>query len=375
MLFERHVHLLPQLRQVWQLRRCRHIVCIQDCPQARGKAGHCVTIVSMGNITDNWGIIGHEWAVHLLAARIASGRVAHAYLFTGPPQVGKTTLAIRLAQALNCIATTPPCGVCRPCDLIGRALHPDVQVIEPVGRAIHIEAIRTLQSTLSLLPFEAPHRIAIILNIEKATDQAADALLKTLEEPPSTTHLLLTAESAEMVRPTIVSRCHTIALRPVGAAPIERALTALGASPDEAHTLARLSGGRPGWALTAFRQPEVLTMRARIVEEMLQVLYTGRAGRFDYSEQIAEQDALPLILEIWQSWWRDVLLLAEGSAVEPVNVDYGETLRDLARRIAPQQARDALRAVRRTMDALERNANTRLALDVMLLDMPFLSSG
>lgn len=329
-------------------------------------------MVSMGNITDNWGIIGHEWAVNLLAARIASGRVAHAYLFTGPPQVGKTTLAVRLAQALNCTAVTPPCGECRSCDLIGRALHPDVQVIEPVGRAIHIEAIRMLQSTLSLLPFEAPHRVAIILNVEKATDQAADALLKTLEEPPPATRLLLTAESIEVVRPTIVSRCHVIALRPVEAAHIERALIALGAPPDEAYHLARLSGGRPGWALTALRQPEVLTMRARIVEEMLQVLRAGRSGRFDYSEQIAEQDTLPLILETWQSWWRDVLLLAEGSAVEPVNADYGETLRELAERIAPQQARDALRAVRRTMDALERNANTRLALDVMLLDMPFL---
>ncbi len=324
------------------------------------------------SITANWGIIGHEWAVELLAARIASGRVAHAYLFTGPPQVGKTTLALRLAQALNCTGAAPPCGECRSCDLIGRGLHPDVQVLEPLGRAIHIEAIRALQGTLNLLPFEAPYRVAIILNVEKATDQAADALLKTLEEPPPSTRLLLTAESAEVVRPTIVSRCHVVALRPVEVTRLENALTALGAPTDEAHRLARLSGGRPGWALTALWQPETLALRAQIVEEMVQVLQAGRNGRFDYSEQIAERDTLPLILETWQSWWRDVLLLVEGSAVEPVNVDYSEALRDVADRISSREAREALRAVQRTMDALDKNANTRLALDVMLLDMPFL---
>lgn len=329
-------------------------------------------MMDMSNTANNWGIIGHEWAVNLLAAKIASGRAAHAYLFTGPPQVGKTTLALRLAQALNCTGTLPPCGECRSCDLIGRGLHPDVQILEPVGRAIHIGAIRTLQSTLSLLPFEAPYRVAIILNIEKATDQAADALLKTLEEPPPSTRLLLTAESAEVVRPTIVSRCHVVALRPVETTHIESALIALGAPAEEAHRLARLSGGRPGWALMALWQPEILALRTQIVEELVQVLQSGRCGRFDYSEQIAERETLPLILETWQSWWRDVLLLAEGSTVEPVNVDYSEVLHEIAGHISPQEARDALRAVQRTMDALDKNANTRLALDVMLLDMPFL---
>jgi DNA polymerase-3 subunit delta' len=320
---------------------------------------------------ENWGLIGHEQAVHLLAERIAHANTTHAYLITGPAQIGKTTLAVRFAQALNCSGETPPCGQCRTCDLIARGAHPDVQIIAPEGRSIRIEAIRDLQTALSLKPFEARYRVAVILEAQKATDQAADALLKTLEEPPATTRLVLTAASAETVRPTVVSRCHVIALRPVATGRIEQVLAALGTPPDEAHRLARLSGGRPGWALTAMQQPEIAEQRAQFIVQLLDMLQADRTGRFAYSEEIARHEALAALLDTWQSWWRDVLLLVEGAAVAPVNVDFSSALHDVASRVTAEQARLALQAVRRTADAIDRNANTRLALDVMLLDMPF----
>ena len=326
----------------------------------------------MTTTNDNWGLIGHGWAVALLKARIAAGRAGHAYLITGPAQIGKMTLALRLAQAVNCTGDTPPCGVCRTCDLIARGGHPDVQVVEPDGKTIKIEAIRDLQAMLSLHPYEARHRVAII-PVTKAiiTDQAADALLKTVEEPPDATRLVLLAESAQQVLPTIVSRCQTLALRPVPAAEIAAALIARGAAADDARRLARLSGGRPGWAITALAQPELLELRAGIVQGILASLQLNRTGRFNYAEEIASNAALTLILETWQSWWRDVLLLAEGSRVEPVNADYEDVLRALAGQVTPEEAQRALRAVQRTIDAMAKYANTRLALDVMMLDMPF----
>lgn len=322
---------------------------------------------------NNWGMIGHEWAVNLLAARVKSHHTSHAYLFTGPPGVGKTTLALRFAQALNCTGITPPCGVCRACELAGRRIHPDVQVVEADGVSIKIEQIRNLQNDLSLQPFEARYRVAIILRMQDATDSAADSLLKTLEEPPPTVRLILTADVAENLFPTVVSRCQVIPLRPVPAARIEEALVErFGVSLGEAAMLAHLSGGRPGWALTAAQDPGVLIWRDEALDGLLGAVHSDRTGRFAYAEAIATHDQLDLILDIWQAWWRDVLLLAEGSGVHLVNHDRRSDLEKLAYRAGAQGARRALRAVCETIDALGKNANKRLALEVMLLEVPYI---
>ncbi len=325
---------------------------------------------------DNWGMIGHEWAVELLASRLASERAGHAYLFTGPGQIGKSTLAIRFAQAMNC--TDPgsgpaPCGKCRACDLIGRGIHPDVQVVSAEGRSIKIEAIRELQQSLALRPYEARFRVAILPDMQLATDHAADALLKTLEEPPASTRLLLTSDVSESLLPTIVSRCQVIPLRLVSIDTLSGALALrYGLDEQESALLAALSGGRPGWAIAAIENPEILKDRAEIVDAMLAVLNEKRVGRFNYSEEIARHPELQLVLETWQSWWRDVLLLVEGSSVTPVNIDRREDLEAISFQVTPEEARRALRAVRHTIEAMDKNANTRLALDVMLLEMPYL---
>jgi DNA polymerase-3 subunit delta' len=330
-------------------------------------------MVSMSAAHDNWGLIGHQQMISLLASRLASGRLSHAYLFTGPPGIGKTALALRLAQAMNCTGPNSPCGECRTCGLIGREAHPDLFMVRPEGRSIKIEAIRELQHMLTLRPFEARYRIAIITDMQMATAQAADALLKTLEEPPHTSRLLLTVDDARHVLPTVASRCQVVPLRPVPAREIAAALIAQeGLSPDEAGKVARMSGGRPGWALDFARGKDAFDQHAAIVDGILAVLRGDRAARFAYSELLARDDNRSLVLDIWQSLWRDVLLLAEGSRVPPVNADHVPALEDLAYRIHAEDARRALRAVGRTIDAIGKNANVRLALDVMLLDMPYL---
>src|SRR5688572_27676807 len=113
-----------------------------------------------------WGIIGHDWAMQHLADRIAGGRVGHAYLFSGAAGLGKMLFATRLAQAINCTGANPPCGECRACTLIARGQHPDYTIIEPENDKIKIEEIRELQNTLSMRPFEARFRVAVIRSFD-----------------------------------------------------------------------------------------------------------------------------------------------------------------------------------------------------------------
>jgi DNA polymerase-3 subunit delta' len=324
---------------------------------------------------ENWGLVGHEWAVDLLARRLAAGRLGHAYLFTGMSGVGKRTLATRLAQAINCTGETPPCGECRACTFTAGGAHPDVSFVEGEKGTIRIEAIRGLQAFLSLQPFEARSRVGVILRGQEMTAQAADALLKTLEEPAQGARLLLTASMVDSLAATIASRCQVIHLRAVPAAQIEAALRErTDCSPAQAALLAGLAGGRPGWALNAAENPDVLAWRGDAIDGLLGALYANRTARFNYAEGLARVDNLAELLAVWQSWWRDVVLLAEGGRVAPLNVDRLDDLNRVAAAVAPSDGLQALRTVRETLRQIDTtNVNKRLALDVMLLGLPYLS--
>jgi DNA polymerase-3 subunit delta' len=295
-------------------------------------------------------------------------------------------LARRLAQALNCTGSEFPCGACRSCDQIARGQHPDVVTLSPEGNSIKIEIVREVQSSLALRPVEARWRIAIILDAHRLTGAAADATLKTLEEPPATARLILTASATEAVLPTIVSRCQTIALRPVPITTIQTMLeTHNGLSPDQAELIARLSGGRPGWALRAAAEAKgepnaepLLLTRSEMLSALNGALHANRAGRFEYAESVAARaDAIPQVLDLWRSWWRDVVLIANGGEASNhiVHTDQWDSLSEIAQRVGRYGASYALQAVCKTAEQLERtNVSARLALEVMLLKMPFLSN-
>ena len=322
----------------------------------------------------HWPIVGHEWAVEYLDRAIRHGRVRHAYLLTGPDRIGKTTLARIFAMALNCTGAHPPCGECRACTLIARNVHPDVTLVEAasMGSAFRIEQVRDLQQTLALRPYEARFRVAILRRFHEANPAAANALLKTLEEPSPDVVLILTANSAERLLPTIVSRCQLLNLRPLPVRTVRDALEQGWHAPsDAAQTLAQLSGGRMGWAISAFENPAELEQREMALDLLRQALHGSRRERFALVEQLAlEKPVLLTLLDVWQGFWRDALLVASGSRAPVTNPDRAEDLSHLAETAGLEGAQRALAATRRTIDYLGKNVNTRLALEVLLLDYP-----
>jgi DNA polymerase-3 subunit delta' len=324
-----------------------------------------------------WPVYGHDWAVDFLRKGMQHGRTRQAYLITGPPSVGKTTFAHAFAMALNCTHDDPdarPCLSCRSCRLVMSGNHPDMlySELDPNTGALRIETLRELMGRLALKPYEARTRVAIISDFDRARGPAQDAILKTLEEPPPHAILLLLADRAESMLSTILSRCQTIALRPVATETLADVLAArYGADAELATRLARFSGGRVGWAIAALGDPAVLEQRAAALDILEETLRKQRKGRFDLANDLSKDKlALPPLLELWLTYWRDALLLTENAPVKLCNIDRRVTLEQLAQRISADDARRALRATQATLKLLTTNTNPRLALEVMFLDYP-----
>lgn len=334
----------------------------------------------MDTLTHPWPVYGHDWAVEHLRRSMAHGRVRHAYLITGPDSVGKTTLATAFAMAVNCThadETARPCGVCRSCRLIASGNHPDMvySELDAGTGALKIEAVRSVTRALAMKPFEARYRVALLLDFDRAQPRTQDALLKTLEEPPPTALLIVVARSTGSLLPTITSRSQILPLRPVPLAETRAILAArFEAAPDRADLLARLSGGRLGWALDALRDPAVLAGRDEALDLLESLVEMNRARRFAAAESLSkDKQALGFVLELWQTYWRDVLLLIHDRRREPVNIDRQVGLQKLAIRFSADEALDALCATRTLLANLAYNLNLRLAVEAMLLAYPGLA--
>jgi DNA polymerase-3 subunit delta' len=313
---------------------------------------------------------------------MANARIRHAYLIAGPESVGKETLARAFAMALNCQHPDParhPCGECRSCSLILSGNHPDIlySELDPTTGALKIEEIRGITQRIALKPFEARYRVAILRDFDHAAPRAQDALLKTLEEPPPYALLILLAEAAEALLPTINSRSQVLPLRPIPATTVRDVLVEeYGADAEQATLLARLSGGRLGWAISALREPSMLEQRTEALDLLESLIGMNRAKRFDAAEDLAkDKTALQTLLELWQTYWRDLVLLCEGSRLTPMNYDRAERLERLAAMLSPREAIDALEATGELLRLLNLNINTRLALEVTLLSYPGLQRG
>ncbi|MCL6511554.1 MAG: hypothetical protein K6U78_12795 [Anaerolineae bacterium] len=322
---------------------------------------------------NDWGIIGHDWAVRRLQSAIAHGQLAQSHLFAGPPAIGKATLALATARAVLGHDD-------RSRALVDQRRHPDLLWIEPgsEGEAIKVDQVRELLHALTLAPVEGRHRVAVVNDAHLMTDSSKNAILKTLEEPNPAVVIILIAPGADAMLPTIVSRCQILNLRPAPVKAIEEALVARGLARERASLIARMSRGRVGWALRAAQDEDLLAARAEHLDDLRALLSADRTGRFAYAEKLAraDQSHITQILEDWLLLWRDVARAAGRNAPPDalMNPDRREWIAALAGTFTIAQVAALLRAIGETLQHIDRNVNVRLALDVLLLKLPRLPS-
>ncbi|MFC2070990.1 ATP-binding protein, partial [Chloroflexota bacterium] len=333
-----------------------------------------------------WRIIGQEKGIALLKRGLETGSLSHAYLFVGPAHTGKMTLALNLSMALNCEGVEIPCHQCDSCRKIEAGKHADIQIIGLNNNGdsadtrqrteISIDRIREVQHSASLPPFEGNHKVFIIDGAEHLSLEAANCLLKTLEEPEEKVAFILLTVNEQLLPETVVSRCQIVRLSPVSTEELEAALTnEHKVEPEKAKLLAGLSHGYPGWAVTAAVDDNLLRQRTEWLDELVAVINADSEERFSYVAQLAtkfnqNRELVYEKLDLWLDLWRDLLLIKVGSIENITNVNRLDSLSDMAENYSLAQIRHFIKNIQAAGEQLRQNASPRLVLEVVMLDIP-----
>ena len=321
-------------------------------------------------------VLGHERVISMLNSQRHAGRLAHAYCLIGDEAVGKTTVALALAEEL---LLEPG----RPHRL---EVHPDCW-LDDRSDAISIDEIRfhrekgalahdtSLQQFLSLKPFMAASRVAILANAERMTEAAQNCLLKTLEEPPENTVLVLATAYPDHLLPTCLSRCQVLSLGPVPRAELAGWLRDRHGR-DDADALAAFAQGRPGLALRAVGDPHWLQRMTAWSAELAPLAFADAgsvlayAGRFGQGPAAEQRRLAGEAVRAFALWVRDALLLRSGREDLVATLpERREALADWVGRLPADHLRSVLAAAQRTQLSLDQNVNPRLAMEILLLDL------
>lgn len=344
--------------------------------------------------------LGHEAASAAVRRAVASERPPHALLLVGPRGVGKTTLALDLAAGLLCLSSEPadrPCRDCAACRKVAGDNHADLHLLAPegAGEQIRIGQVQELASELALTAMEGRFRIAVITSAQRLNLDAQNALLKTLEEPGPATVLVLCADDAAPLLPTVLSRAARLRLAPTPVGTLTDLLIAgEHAQPAQARALALAAGGRTGLAIRLATQPDAVLARARISQTLLELTTADRRTRLEAaSELIADgaavdaalrgevaptgklqpverRRAVTLIIDVWRDLGRDLAVAAHGDGQGVRDLDQLEELLDLGARLDPIALRRFLDRLDRLALAIEGYASPELTLDALLLTWP-----
>lgn len=316
-------------------------------------------------------ILGQPQATDVLRRAAHAGKVAHAYLFTGPEGVGKATCARHLAAALNCnSAPGQGCDSCVSCHKIAEGLHPDLLHIEPDGAYIKIGQVRAIEEQLDFRPHEGRHRLVIIDGADRLNLNAANALLKSVEEPRPRTLFVLVASDAHRVAPTLVSRCQRLRFVPLEPEVVRRVVEKTSDAPEaDRRAAAALAEGSPKRALRLL-EGEQMALIQQTVGGLLRAAGSDDAGSLleAASEAGRDRQLLGEVLDVMRVWLRDLLLCREGLA-EGRAVNHLPRLQEQAARLSRATVLGQIRAVNEAQSALRGNVNPTLTLEHLVLRM------
>lgn len=328
------------------------------------------------------GVIGQVPMLAKLSARAARGETAHAYGLFGPRSIGKRTVALRIAQALNCLDPKQPaggCGSCLSCIKIERGVHPDVQLIERAvdKKDIAIEQITEMQQDLALRPLEGRKRLVIIDDAGELNLFGQDALLKTLEEPPKHAVLLLITPAATVLSETILSRLQPLTFRYVRTAVIAEGLTAR--KIKDADRIAASAGGRPGLAFRlASDEGGERTSRTALEQELLTLVSSGLTDRFKWAADLADESdprkraaSIDVRFDNWSELLRDAAVSAHGVGVDPLRPDRAAQTARIGAASKGRELVDAALLIEKLRRDLAWNANARAMLELFALKLPY----
>ncbi|MFQ5575152.1 MAG: DNA polymerase III subunit delta' [Terriglobia bacterium] len=372
--------------------------------------------------TSLWGRVhGQNEAVSFLKGAVTGETVSHAYLFAGPPSVGKRTAALVMAAALNCERSGAACGECLDCRKAERMAHPNIQLIEPSGAVISIDQVREVQSGLQLKSVEGRTKVVVLDEIDRTTPPAANALLRVLEEPPADVVFILVSSRLETVMPTIVSRCQLVRFRTLSEEELVEVLREdLKLDQDEARLVTRITGGQYGKTLKWAQFPERFLRRERVLkiardlpefdlyrtiteaesltEEVRSIVGRSKQRREDELKAVEKNDSLSAaarraielrnrrevaqeeeqiyieIFSVFASFYRDTVVLAETGREEYlVNVDRIDLLGWVAGSRRKGSGLKALAILEKSEELLRLNVNKPLIIEWMLLRLKELS--
>jgi len=330
-------------------------------------------------------ISGQDRAVAALRRAIRSRRTAHAYLFAGPPGVGKNTTALLFARALVCTARTTDaadsCDKCPACLQAQHGNHPDIYRIEPegAGRLIPIKVLRDrdtgegLLRDLSLKSFSGGHKVVLIDDAHTMNDEAANCLLKTLEEPPPGSVIILITPRPDALPETILSRCQMIRFAPLAPEILQPLLEQRGIAPDEARFLSRTSGGSLGRAVEMSGESELPELRRRLLQLLIGLresnLFESTARFKELLHGLGDSQAelrtmTEWLLDLGLLFYRDVAVRQLGlDLTRLANADLQDWI-DAEAPITPRAIRAILGTIEQTKSLVRRNVD----IDAAVLD-------
>jgi DNA polymerase-3 subunit delta' len=328
--------------------------------------------VSAGKLMSFNDIYGQEKQIAILKNTMKRKHVPHAYLFHGIKGIGKRTTAKVFAKALNCLETNlDSCDRCSSCLKVDHGNHPDVTIIEPKGIFIKINTIRDLQNQMKFRPLEGKKRIIIIIDADRMNSIAANALLKTLEEPSLSNILILITSRPYMLPATILSRCQHLRFNPIQKDKVTLLLEKKSSLDREsAYLLASTSGGSIGKALK-MNKDSYLTLRNEIIEKISTCNFKDPLEFLSFVDSFGkDRKGVTKRLEILKSWYRDILVYRETGETESlIHQDRIEAIKNFADVISGSDILKNIKAINRAHSAIEQNANKDLTLEWMIFKL------